>query len=228
MTDVPKPKELIDFSAYEHLPPKPKELIDFFAYEHLPPRLQEVSKPVGDLAREMHRTLPNSAEKTAGLRKLLEAKDCFVRAMLTLVVAVTLLLAGCATPAEAYVKADRATFRAIAPDLFAYLRADGALPLTDKQLAAATLMTWDERIAMEERRLKLPVPAPFPTGADLAGLEAAGIKRLAGSSDPRGPESPAEPSPDSHGPKAPAEPSPDGRGQGEGSPAPEPTPGASK
>ncbi len=36
------------------------------------------------VARQMHDTLPRSAEKSAGLRKLLEAKDCFVRAALPL------------------------------------------------------------------------------------------------------------------------------------------------
>ena len=57
-------------------------LLRFFRYEHLPPQLQTVSKPIGDLARVMDATLPDGAEKTAGLRKLLEAKDCFVRAAL--------------------------------------------------------------------------------------------------------------------------------------------------
>jgi len=53
-----------------------------FAYEHLPAHLQEVSKPIGDLARTMDETLPDCAEKSAGLRKILEAKDCLVRAKL--------------------------------------------------------------------------------------------------------------------------------------------------
>jgi hypothetical protein len=57
-------------------------LLRFFAYEHLPPHLQTVSKPIGDLARSMVATLPPSAERTVGLRKLLEAKDCLVRAAL--------------------------------------------------------------------------------------------------------------------------------------------------
>lgn len=57
-------------------------ILTFFAYEHLPPHLQSVSKPIGDMAREFDRTLPNGAEKSAGLRKLLEAKDCLVRAAL--------------------------------------------------------------------------------------------------------------------------------------------------
>lgn len=60
----------------------PHHLIRYFAYEHLPVHLQAVSKPVGDLAREMDRYLPDGPEKTAGLRKLLEAKDCLVRAQL--------------------------------------------------------------------------------------------------------------------------------------------------
>ncbi len=63
--------------------PHTQQLISFFAYEHLPPHLQAISKPIGDLARSMDETLPPSAEVTVGLRKLLEAKDCFVRAALT-------------------------------------------------------------------------------------------------------------------------------------------------
>ena len=54
----------------------------FFEYAHLPEKLQAVSKPVGELAVKMNNNLPESAEKSAGLRKLLEAKDCFVRAEL--------------------------------------------------------------------------------------------------------------------------------------------------
>lgn len=54
----------------------------FFNYEHLPEKLQVVSKPIGELARKMNDELPDGAEKSAGLRKLLEAKDCLVRAAL--------------------------------------------------------------------------------------------------------------------------------------------------
>ncbi len=54
----------------------------YFNYEHLPNHLQEVSKPIGDLANTLNDTLPDGPEKSAGLRKLLEAKDCFVRAKL--------------------------------------------------------------------------------------------------------------------------------------------------
>ena len=57
-------------------------MMQFFAYEHLPPHLQAVSKLFGDLAKQIVETLPQNAERTAGLRKLLEAKDCAVRALL--------------------------------------------------------------------------------------------------------------------------------------------------
>ena len=58
------------------------QIMKYFEYAHLPAHLQEVSKPIGDLARDMDVSLPNCAEKSAGLRKLLEAKDCLVRAKL--------------------------------------------------------------------------------------------------------------------------------------------------
>ena len=57
-------------------------IMKYFAYSHLPEHLQEVSKPIGDLAQLMDDTLPDGAEKSAGLRKLLEAKDAMVRAKL--------------------------------------------------------------------------------------------------------------------------------------------------
>jgi len=60
----------------------PEHIIQFFAYEHLPPNLRAVSQPFGELARTMAETTPPGAEQSAGLRKLLEAKDCFVRAAL--------------------------------------------------------------------------------------------------------------------------------------------------
>ena len=56
-------------------------LLQFFDYEHLPPHLQEVSKPFGELARRIVDTLPDNSERTVALRKLIEAKDCAVRAL---------------------------------------------------------------------------------------------------------------------------------------------------
>lgn len=57
-------------------------IMKYFEYQHLPAHLQEVSKPISDLAKQMDEQLPDAAEKSAGLRKLLEAKDCLVRAKL--------------------------------------------------------------------------------------------------------------------------------------------------
>lgn len=54
-------------------------IMQYFEYSHLPEKLQEVSKPICELALEMDKTLSDGPEKSAGLRKLLEAKDCFVR-----------------------------------------------------------------------------------------------------------------------------------------------------
>lgn len=59
--------------------------LNFFKYEHLPPVLQEFSKPFAEMAEYLVLKLqdsPHSGEIGAGLRKLLEAKDCFVRARL--------------------------------------------------------------------------------------------------------------------------------------------------
>jgi siroheme synthase (precorrin-2 oxidase/ferrochelatase) len=58
------------------------ELGQFFAYSHLPPRLQAASKPFAELAERIMDCVPQNSERTAALRKLLEAKDCAVRATL--------------------------------------------------------------------------------------------------------------------------------------------------
>lgn len=57
-------------------------LLQFFSYEHLPAHLQTISKPFGELAKEIVSSLPANPERTTALRKLLEAKDCAVRALL--------------------------------------------------------------------------------------------------------------------------------------------------
>ena len=58
-------------------------IIKYFSYAHLPPFLQSVSKPICDMALCLEKELPECAEKAAGMRKLLEAKDCFVRVAVT-------------------------------------------------------------------------------------------------------------------------------------------------
>lgn len=57
-------------------------ILQFFAYGHLPDHLQAVSKPFGDMAQQIVLTLPRNPERTVALRKLLEAKDAAVRALL--------------------------------------------------------------------------------------------------------------------------------------------------
>lgn len=58
------------------------KIMQFFAYEHLPAHLQEISKPFGELAKVIAEKTPVNAEQSVALRKLLEAKDCAVRAVL--------------------------------------------------------------------------------------------------------------------------------------------------
>lgn len=73
---------LLDINDIEDINTMPSTTIQYFTYKHLPEHLQEVSKPLAELAQLMEDTLPDGPEKSAGMRKLLEAKDCFVRAKL--------------------------------------------------------------------------------------------------------------------------------------------------
>lgn len=58
-------------------------ILKFFAWDHLPVDLQLISQGFSDVAWDMAlRPVENPAELAAGLRKLLEAKDCAVRAAL--------------------------------------------------------------------------------------------------------------------------------------------------
>lgn len=57
-------------------------ILKFFAFEHLPERLQKLSSPFALLAAKVAIEGVNPAETAACLRKLLEAKDCAVRAAL--------------------------------------------------------------------------------------------------------------------------------------------------
>lgn len=73
-----------------------EHILQFFAYSHLPPPLQGVSKPFCELAHAIvggdntaesgnctfGPPLSRNLERTVALRKLLEAKDAAVRALL--------------------------------------------------------------------------------------------------------------------------------------------------
>jgi len=58
-----------------------ERMIKWFAYQHLPEKLQNVSKPFHDLAKVICESIEPGPERTVALRKLLEAKDAAVRAM---------------------------------------------------------------------------------------------------------------------------------------------------
>lgn len=57
-------------------------ILQFFSFAHLPAHLQEVSRPFSEMADRIVNTLPRNPERTVALRKLLEAKDAAVRALL--------------------------------------------------------------------------------------------------------------------------------------------------
>lgn len=66
-----------------HEPPRKQKLspmLKFFEYHNLPPELRIIAHPISNLAGMMDSELPEGSEKSAGLRKLVEAMDCFIRA----------------------------------------------------------------------------------------------------------------------------------------------------
>ncbi|HMG43953.1 MAG TPA: hypothetical protein VK611_21650 [Acidimicrobiales bacterium] len=61
--------------------PSTRQIARWFEHDHLPEHLQPVAAECAGLAEEMIGRLPDGPELTTGLRKLLEAKDCFVRSL---------------------------------------------------------------------------------------------------------------------------------------------------
>ena len=57
-------------------------LMQFFAYEHLREDLRPTSMLFAELAKIIDEQFPSNPEKTTCLRRLVEAKDCAVRALL--------------------------------------------------------------------------------------------------------------------------------------------------
>lgn len=62
--------------------PTKEPMLQFFEYSHLPDHLKDVSAPFWLMAQSITTKLPRNPERSAALRKLLEAKDCAVRAAL--------------------------------------------------------------------------------------------------------------------------------------------------
>jgi len=71
---------MFDPADYETRHPATVQLLRWFEFDHLQGKLRDTSHECRDLAETMVINLPDGPELTAGLRKLLEAKDCFVRA----------------------------------------------------------------------------------------------------------------------------------------------------
>lgn len=65
--------------------PALEHVLQLFRFRHLPAHLQEVSADYYRLAKKTADRAPQSQETTIALRKLLEAKDAAVRAVLELV-----------------------------------------------------------------------------------------------------------------------------------------------
>lgn len=60
-----------------------RHIMQYFAFGHLPPGpLRSTSARFSELAIDLVSHLPDGPELSAGMRKLLEAKDCCVRAAL--------------------------------------------------------------------------------------------------------------------------------------------------
>lgn len=90
-TKTPEPEAPFDTEAptqrTEIVPPAEPEphphdepMLQFFVYKHLREELQQVSAPFAHVAHIIVTELPRNPERTAALRKLLESKDCAVRA----------------------------------------------------------------------------------------------------------------------------------------------------
>lgn len=75
-------REWVPREAAEGRHPGTVHIAQLFDYEHLPAHLRGVSERCATVAAQMIGGLPDGPELTTGLRKLLEAKDCFVRAAL--------------------------------------------------------------------------------------------------------------------------------------------------
>lgn len=59
--------------------PATANLLTWFEFNHLPTHLREIAEPMADAAHRLTHKLCDGPELSAGLRHLLEAKDCFVR-----------------------------------------------------------------------------------------------------------------------------------------------------
>lgn len=61
---------------------EPDRMLKWFEYDHLPPGLRDISAVFHFAAHKLAENVSPGPERTAALRKLLEAKDAAVRARL--------------------------------------------------------------------------------------------------------------------------------------------------
>lgn len=75
-----------DFDAHEHgtrkMSDQEERMLKWFKFDHLPSYLQDASRPFAELAALIESRVEPGPERTVALRKLLEAKDAAVRAVL--------------------------------------------------------------------------------------------------------------------------------------------------
>lgn len=71
------------FAAHAGRHPSTLAVLRWFEYAHLADPQANIGRSCAVLAERMVNDLPDSAELTAGLRHLLQAKDCFVRASIS-------------------------------------------------------------------------------------------------------------------------------------------------
>lgn len=71
---------MFDPADFENRHPATVQLLRWFEFDHLEGKPKGISRSCHSQAHTMVDELPDGPELAAGLRKLLEAKDCFVRA----------------------------------------------------------------------------------------------------------------------------------------------------
>ena len=78
---VTDPKTKVEGFADPSCLQQPDRILKWFEFEHLPPHLQAIIGPFCVLAHSIVEIIDGGPERTVALRKLLEAKDAAVRAV---------------------------------------------------------------------------------------------------------------------------------------------------
>lgn len=76
-------------------------------------------------------------------------KELWPKLLVLLAIVLLILAAGC-SPSSEYVKADRATFDAIAPEYLRYVENDTTLDSDQKARRKRTVSTWEMRLRQAE------------------------------------------------------------------------------